>query len=343
MLQQTQVKTVIPFWERWLRELPTVQSLAECPEARLLKLWEGLGYYRRVRHLQLAARVIVEEQGGRFPEGFEAILKLPGIGRYTAGAISSLAFNQPRPILDGNVIRVLCRLFAIRGNPRDRTVNESLWRLAEQLVQAASAIKSARLNGPNGSLRFSGPCSVLNQSLMELGATVCTPRAPDCAQCPLRGSCAGNRLGIAESLPAAAADARPTQLTHVGFVVQRRGRYLVRQRPAGRVNGGLWEFPGVELDVGQTNNPAQLAGALGLRLVQPGPVVVVRHSITRYRITLEVYLAKIDQRNRAIKRAGEWLTLEALDALAFTSAHRKVLVRLKAASGAKPRLLRQSK
>src|SRR5215471_15361895 len=138
MLQQTQVKAVIPFWERWMRALPTVESLARAKPERIHKLWEGLGYYTRVRNMQRAAQLIVARHGGRFPSEFESVLELPGIGRYTAGAICSIAFNQPRPILDGNVIRVLTRVFGIAGDPKEKSVNAGLWGLAERLVRAAN-------------------------------------------------------------------------------------------------------------------------------------------------------------------------------------------------------------
>ena len=145
MLQQTQVKTVIPFWERWLRELPTIEAAAKAPSAKIHKLWEGLGYYTRVRNLQKAAQAIVKHHDGKFPENFDEVLALPGIGRYTAGAICSIAFNQPKPILDGNVIRVLTRIFGIADNPKEKAANAKLWQLAEALVSIAGEIGGARL------------------------------------------------------------------------------------------------------------------------------------------------------------------------------------------------------
>lgn len=143
MLQQTQVKTVVPYWERWMRALPDIRALARAKPERLHKLWEGLGYYTRVRNMHQAAQLILERHSGKFPTLFEDILELPGIGRYTAGAISSIAFHQPRPILDGNVIRVLTRLFGIAGDPRERSTNATLWRLSEELVHRAASIKSS--------------------------------------------------------------------------------------------------------------------------------------------------------------------------------------------------------
>ena len=144
MLQQTQVKTVIPFWNRWMKALPTIEAAAQAPSAKIHKLWEGLGYYTRVRNLQKAAQIIMERHGGKFPEKFEDVLALPGIGRYTAGAICSIAFNQPKPILDGNVIRVLTRLFGIAANPKEKVTNAQLWQLAEDLVGRAKNAKETQ-------------------------------------------------------------------------------------------------------------------------------------------------------------------------------------------------------
>jgi A/G-specific adenine glycosylase len=144
MLQQTQVKTVLPYWERWMRELPTIEAVAKAPSAKIHKLWEGLGYYTRVRNLQKAARDVMEKHGGKFPKKFDDVLALPGIGRYTAGAICSIAFNQPTPILDGNVIRVLTRIFGFAENPKEKQTNARLWQLAEELVSKAGGARHPR-------------------------------------------------------------------------------------------------------------------------------------------------------------------------------------------------------
>ena len=245
MLQQTQVKTVIPYWERWMKALPDVVTLAAAPEQRVLKLWEGLGYYTRVRNLQKAAQHIVAARAGQFPRDFDDILALPGVGRYTAGAIASIAFNQPVPILDGNVIRVLTRLHALAGNPRDKSTNTHLWHLATQLVEAAASHSS--LFTLHSSLPL--PCSALNQSLMELGATVCTPQNPACPDCPVRAHCVAYREGRVSELPALAPRAATTRREFHTFVVERGGQFLVTQRPAGEVNAALWEFPNLEVKV----------------------------------------------------------------------------------------------
>lgn len=314
MLQQTQVKTVLPYWERWMRELPTIAALAEARPDTIHKLWEGLGYYTRVRNLQKAARQIVAEHGGRFPQDFEAILDLPGVGRYTAGAIASIAFNEPQPILDGNVIRVLARVFGIEGNPKDKTVNKQLWALAAQLVGTAS--KQSAENS----------CSQFNQSLMELGALVCTPRQPKCPECPVRKWCEAHRTNRVGELPNLGRRPKTTSRHFIAFVIEHNGRFLVRQRPRGVVNAHLWEFPNVELN-GEFDVKASAGNALGFAPSSLEALSVVKHSITRYRITLEAWRGKARRVAIKIPTGSRWLKLEGLDALAWTSAHRKILER----------------
>src|SRR5579872_7438421 len=179
MLQQTQVKTVISYWTRWMEKLPNVETFARARPQQVLKLWEGLGYYARVRNAHAAAKEIVQKFSGKFPAKFDDVLALPGIGRYTAGALCSIAFNQPEPILDGNAARVLCRIFGIRHDPREKATNARLWRIARELVEAAAreTHTASASNGGDG-IR---PCSALNQALMELGALVCTPTQPKCS------------------------------------------------------------------------------------------------------------------------------------------------------------------
>jgi A/G-specific adenine glycosylase len=319
MLQQTQVKAVLPYWERWMRALPTVEALANERAGRLHKLWEGLGYYRRVRNMHQAARMIVRRHGGKFPGDFDQILALPGIGRYTAGAISSIAFNQPKPVLDGNVIRVLCRCLGIAGNPRAGRTNQELWRLAAELVSAAAA------SAP----RVARPCSQINQSLMELGALVCLPRRPRCEACPLRKICVARRQGRVEALPDLGRRAAATPRRFFAFVVQRDGRFLVRQRPAEAVNGLLWEFPNVEAADGDTNIPRAARRALGFAPVTDhalAPLCTIKHSITRYRITVQAFGVKVNCADPLPQLEGKWLRLRELEALPFASAHRKILM-----------------
>jgi A/G-specific adenine glycosylase len=280
MLQQTQVSTVIPYWERWMRELPDIQSLASAPEQKVLKLWEGLGYYTRARNLHRAAKAL---NGNPFPQKFEEVLALPGIGRYTAGAICSIAFDQPAPILDGNVRRVLSRLFA---------TNDDLWEIAQELVMKTKL------------------CGALNESLMELGAVVCTPREPRCAQCPVAGHCQARKLDRIEEFPAKPKRPSVTQRRFAVFVYEHKGRYLVRQRPDDVVNARLWEFPNVELKEQTRPKGARLCA--------------FQHTITRYRIGVEAFLV----RHKANEN-GKWFPLARLDQLPFSSAHRKILVALR--------------
>jgi len=339
MLQQTQVKTVIPFWNRWMEELPTIEAAANAPSAKIHKLWEGLGYYTRVRNLQKAAQQIVNRRRDelhespsknkvrdsqrsslRFPEKFDDVLALPGIGRYTAGAICSIAFNQPTPILDGNVIRVLTRLFGIGENPKEKQTNARLWQLAEELVQRSSiATRHPSLS-----------CSHLNQSLMELGALVCTPRNPQCLVCPVKKLCVAFAENRTEELPNLGRREAATARRFFAFVIGHKGKFLVRQRPAGVVNAHLWEFPNAEISGKNPDVKEVFINLLGFAPPEIRPLCTVKHSITRYRLTLEAF--SVSLRQSPAKNAG-WKTPAQMRALAFTSAHRRVLRTLTAKPG----------
>ena len=380
MLQQTQVKTMLPYWERWMRELPDIATLARAKPEKLHKLWEGLGYYTRVRNLQKAARLVLEKHQGRFPEDFEQVLALPGIGRYTAGAISSIAFNQPKPVLDGNVMRVLSRVFGIGGNPREVKTNSRLWRIAGELVRRAANIpdgqperQSAPARAPRpprpGDPFPAPPASAFNQALMELGALVCLPRQPRCDVCPIAKHCVAYREDCVQELPGVRQRVRATPRRFAAFVAQQGKHFLVRQRPAGIVNAYLWEFPNVELEPedshrrrlvqkpnagGRASSRALIAEevwacgdarppdhavlkrslrraarrALGLMPKTLEPLCVIKHSITRYRITLEVFRVAGDQRPGAALAKGRWVRQKELSQLAFASAHKQILKRL---------------
>ena len=342
MLQQTQVKTVIPFWERWLRELPTIEAAANASEDKIHKLWEGLGYYTRVRNLQKAAQVIVaecrrrgdESQTGKkletphvvsykFPENFDEVLALPGIGRYTAGAICSIAFNQPTPILDGNVIRVLTRIFGIGENPKEKATNAKLWELAEQLVFHASRITHHAAKSRMRTKDEEDFCSHLNQSLMELGALVCIPRNAQCLLCPVKKLCVAFGENRVEALPNLGKRAAATARHFIAFVVEQEGKFLVRQRPAGIVNAHLWEFPNADCTAARPRAEEMFRDMFKIEPVDIQWLCTVKHSITRYRLTLEAFTVAA-QKIRA-KTADVWKTPAQMEPLAFTSAHRKVL------------------
>lgn len=330
MLQQTQVTTVVPYWTRWMREFPDLETLAQASEDRVLKLWEGLGYYSRARHLQRAAREILARQGGRFPTDYDAILALPGVGRYTAGAICSIAFDQATPIVDGNIIRVLTRLFGVAGDPRSRAINERIWQLAEDLVKTAAQTSA------------STACSACNQALMELGALVCTPRQPDCPRCPWRRACVAHREHRTAELPERGIRVGTTARHFVVFAIRHRDRWLVRQRPKGGVNAGLWEFPNVEVNAAanagfeavRAHPPAALAKALP-GIAAPAAIEsggTIQASLTRYRLTLEIFRVRM-RPGRIGRVVGEWRTDAELTRLAFSSAQRRIARRVTGLAG----------
>ena len=386
MLQQTQVTTVLPYWERWMRELPTIQAVAEASPDKIHKLWEGLGYYTRVRNLQKATRQIMEKHNGKFPDNFDDVLALPGIGRYTAGAICSIAFNQPTPILDANVIRVLTRIFSIGKNPREKKTNAQLWRLAEELVAFAGGARLRRAQisfagDPATCKRSHGStesrptenknCSSLNQSLMEFGALVCTPRQPQCPICPVKKLCVAFRENRVAELPNLGRRTAITVRRFIAFVIERNGKFLVQQRPAGVVNAHLWEFPNVEIgarlsepqharlqntagEIPVTDGTRTCCGSgdprseavanaamqtLGFTPKELTSLCTVKHSITRYRITLEAWRVKfggassarphntMGRRGTPPFEIGVWLSPAKLDSVALTGAHRKILER----------------
>jgi len=322
MLQQTQVRTVVPYWTRWMARFPTIAALAAAEEREVLKHWEGLGYYRRARNLWAGARQLADEGEANVPGDWGRILALPGVGPYTAGAIASIAFDQARPILDGNVTRVLARVGAVKASVGLAATRKRLWGMAEALVAAADG-ERAKLGGVRA-------CSMLNQALMELGATVCAPRSPACGRCPIREHCRGRELGLAESLPRV--EARPATLRRatVGLVVGWRSRLLVRQRPDGGVNPGLWEFPTLELPEGSE------AARLVAEVIGPEggatPWFNHKHSITRHRIELRVWRVACASK-AAFERLGAKLGAAAMDRealrrLPYPSAQAKILRRL---------------
>lgn len=322
MLQQTQVATVVPYFDRWMNAAPDIDSLAGLSPTHLHRLWEGLGYYTRARNLQKAAAQIITEHNGRFPEQYEAILQLSGIGRYTAGAVSSIAFNQRQPIVDGNVIRVLSRLHGIEGDPKDRNVVEKFWNVAGLLVAAADRMRS-KTRPSNRSLKFSGNCSMLNQSLMELGATICTPKNPSCKNCPLRRNCFARTQNRISEFPRLPTRAKPTPRRFIALIISNRKKFQVRQRAEDVVNAHLWELPNVEVGMDALNGLETALAQLGLNGAEAKHVATVKHSITRYRMQTECYRVLGDQRTPP--GIGQLMTVTQLKKLPFASAHRKLI------------------
>jgi len=302
MLQQTTVRAVVPYFERFLRAYPTVADLAAARLNDVLASWSGLGYYRRARDLHASARIVVARHGGRFPDRLEEALALPGIGRYTAGAILSIAHGQRLPVVDGNVSRVLSRLLLLRGAApaaRDRR----LWSAATGLVTAASE--------PGD----------LNQALMELGATVCAPLEPACPRCPIRAACRARAAGLQLRVPPPRRTRRlPVTIRADVAVVERAGRLLLRRRRDGGLMRGLWELPTV----------TRRSGADGLRLEMSEPIATVRHSITYRRLELRVRPARL--LSEPPRGRYRWVRRGDLRRLPTSSMVRKVL----AAYGERP-------
>ena len=318
MLQQTQVVTVIPFFLRFMARFPTLQSLASAPMDDVLQQWAGLGYYARARNLHRAAQQMVAEYGARVPNTPEEIERLPGIGRYTAGAILSIAYDLPRPLVDANVVRVLCRIFGVRGDPKSTANQAALWLLAEQLV-------SARHPGD------------FNQGLMELGALVCRPDEPLCEQCPLLPECVAGNSPDPTVLPEIPPGRATVTMAQSSAIVLRESGslpwenaaqpdVLIVQRPLHGLWGGLWEFPRVVCDKGE--DPATAAAraareAAGLEVEPTERIAVVKHSVTHHRITLRGYLAHWSPaagEPRALACAAvRWAPIDSLDGYAFAA------------------------
>ncbi len=273
MLQQTRVEAVIPYYARFLERFPDIQALASSELDDVLGAWAGLGYYSRARNLRAAAAAVVERFDGQLPRELDELRSLPGVGRYTAGALASIAFDRPVPVLDGNVIRVLSRILDLREDVGRPAVVERLWEEAGALTR-----------GPHP--------GDLNQALMELGATLCTPRAPGCGACPARGHCAARRRGDPENLPIKAARRLPLRVEATAGLVLRRGRALLVQRPPRGLLGGLWELPGGELARGE--KPEQglrraLRERVGLELTSARRVGSVEHVFSHRRLQLHVF------------------------------------------------------
>jgi A/G-specific adenine glycosylase len=308
MLQQTQVETVIPYYRRFLARFPDLMSLAAAEEDEVLALWSGLGYYARARNLQAAARKIMAEHGGEFPVAFDAIQALPGVGRSTAAAIAAFAFGERRPILDGNVKRVFCRLFGVEGWPGDRAVETRLWRLAEALL-------------PDADL------TAYTQGLMDLGATLCRRSRPACSRCPFAADCVANREGRQGELPSPRPrKALPEKATAM-LVLVHAGEVLLEKRPSSGIWGGLWSLPEgpVEADA------RGLAAGLGYAVGDVRDLAGLNHVFSHFRLQIQPRLLVLARPPVGVAEPGRvWLPLaEALHA-ALPTPVRKILAGLAA-------------
>jgi A/G-specific adenine glycosylase len=314
MLQQTQVKTVIPYYHRWLAQFPTVEHLALADLQQVLKAWEGLGYYSRARNLHRAAQEIMQYHHGVFPTQLEDVLALPGIGRTTAGGILSAAFNQPVAILDGNVKRVLARLVALPVPPTKAT--KQLWQLSEALLDREHPRE-------------------FNQALMDLGATVCTPKNPDCNSCPWIPHCQAYNLGIQSQLPMRETSSPlPHKTIGVAVIWNEQGQILIDRRRAQGLLGGLWEFPGGKIELGETIEECikrEIKEELGIEIEVGDRLISIDHAYSHFRVTLNVHhcrhLTGVPQPIECDE--VRWVTLDELDEFPFPKANIQIIAALR--------------
>ncbi len=320
MLQQTQVPTALPYYERFVACFPDIKTLAEARLDDVLKAWEGLGYYARAKNLHRAAKQVLEERGGQLPSTYKELLKLPGIGRYTAGAIASIAFGKDEPVLDGNVIRVLCRLFLIETDPKKGPTRKKLWRIARTLIPT-------------------GKASLANQALMDLGATLCTVQMPRCDGCPLASDCLAHCEGREAELPVRSKRKRiPHYSIATGLVWDRpqspEAKLLITKRKADDMLGGLWEFPGGHQESGETLEEClrrELWEELRIEVAIQEPFVTVKHAYSHFRVTLHTFHCLHTNGNPQTIDVEEWrwVSLKDVDQYAFPTADRKIIAALR--------------
>lgn len=310
MAQQTRLESMLPYFERWMRRFPTLPALAAAREQQVLSAWEGLGYYSRARNLHKAARYVVAELGGRIPHEAAGLLQLPGVGRYTAGAIASLAFGQDEPAVDGNILRVLARFFDV-AEPIDASAGrERIWALAAEHLPPGRAAE-------------------YNQALMDLGAAVCVPRQPRCGECPLAVACLARQRGLQTQRPVKGGKAALPVRQYAAAVVRRDDRVLVVQRPARGLLAAMWEFPNVQLRQSQQPKAAireALSRQFALRVRLQERVGVYEHTYSHFEARLYVYdgaAGETDGRP-SIAQPHKWLRPSGLRKLPMGKLDRRV-------------------
>lgn len=294
MAQQTRLEAMLPYYRRWMRRFPSLRSLARSKEQDVLTQWEGLGYYSRARNLRRAAQIVMGQHGGRLPRTAEQLRSLPGIGRYTAGAIASLAFGADEAAVDGNAIRVLARLFDVKLPANSAAAQARFWKLAQE-------------NLPRGR------AADYNQALMDLGASLCAARNPKCAACPLRAECLARKRGVQHQRPVRAVTKQPPVRRLHAFAILHRGKALVRQRPADGLLAGMWEFPNAP----SKKNPTELR-------IQPGKVLgKFEHTYSHFSVTCTAHLATLSQSQRSL-RPYRWVSLRQLVRLPMGKLDRRI-------------------
>jgi A/G-specific adenine glycosylase len=306
MLQQTQVATVIPYYQKFLKAFPTIRHLAKAELSKVLKAWEGLGYYSRARNLHHASKIVLNHFQGRIPDNLKDLLALPGIGKYTAGAILSIAHNKETPILDGNVKRVLSRLFAVSSNPVRGKTEDLLWQLSEALIPKGFA-------------------SSFNQGLMDLGATVCTPKDPQCLRCPLDHFCKGKASGDPEKYPSRIVKKKIPHIEAIAAVLHRDGKVLLNQRPPKGLLGGLWEFPNWKIEEKRRSRSRltlrnHIKKEMRMNVEVKGSIGTFKQTFTHFKLTLHTYCCQATGNGKK----GRWIPIKNLDQLAMSRIHRRI-------------------
>ncbi len=311
MLQQTQVKTVIPYFKRWVREFPTIQSLAKASESKVLKLWEGLGYYSRARNLRKSAQLVVDQFSGKVPDTVKDIMVLPGVGRYTAGAILSIAYEKKVPVLDGNVKRILSRLFRLRENGVSTPSQRLLWKVAEEILP------EKRIGD-------------FNQALMELGATVCLPSKPSCLFCPLQTYCQAKINSEQHLYPPAKPKAPSKKIEVSAGVIWRGGKIYIQQRLKDGLMADLWEFPGGKIESGESPEECltrEILEELGVEVQIQDKLMTIKHSYTQFRVTLHVYRCQLLKgKIKAVScQQWKWVDPTLLSKFPFPAANKRIV------------------
>jgi A/G-specific adenine glycosylase len=298
MLQQTQVNTVIPYYDKWMQKFPTVHALAAADEHDVLNVWEGLGYYSRARNMLKAARLVSEKYQGQFPSTAVELCKLPGVGRYTAAAISSIAFGADEAVLDGNVKRVLARLFELSEAVNTPEGEKKLWLLAAELLPK-------------------GEASAYNQAVMDLGATICTPKSPNCAICPVHSICISHKNNFQDKYPLMREKQPVPHIDVVAAIIRQNDMVLIARRPSKGLLGGLWEFPGGKLEAGENHTEAlvrEIREELGSEVIATHKFGVYRHAYTHFKVTLQAWFAELHGEPPNALEASEirWVKIDEL-------------------------------
>lgn len=314
MLQQTRVDQATPYFERFMEQFPTVHDLAAAEQQDVLKVWEGLGYYSRARHLHDASKLVVEEFEGRVPDTWKEINKLKGVGPYTASAVLSIAYQKKHAVVDGNVIRVLSRYYGIEDDVRKTATKNKIQEYADELIPEKRP-------------------GDFNQAVMELGATVCTPSNPNCEECPLRAGCVAFRKMKTEEIPyKSKAKKRPHHQIGVG-IIQNDDEVLIALRPDDAMLGGLWEFPGgkqkEDEDIEETV-VRELKEELGVDVKVTKPLMKLDHAYSHFKITMHAYLCELVDGNPKPKTSQEirWISIDELEDYPFPKANRKLTEKL---------------